>query len=54
MESTAPIIQMQLHSQIHDFEVEHVVRPACVLPVSLQNAHKPFTSIGTFKKELHA
>ena len=20
-----------IHSQIHDFEVEHVVRPACVL-----------------------
>ena len=40
-----------IHSQIHDFEVEHVVRPVCVLSVSLQSTYKPFTSIGTF--ELH-
>ena len=23
-------LEIYLHSQIHDFEVEHVVRPACV------------------------
>ena len=39
-----------LHSQlIHDFEVEHVVRPACVLSVSLQSTYKPSTSIGSFR-----
>ena len=39
----------RVHSQIHDFEVEHVVRPACGLTVSLQSTYKPFTSIGTFR-----
>ena len=27
----------RIHSQIHDFEVEDVVRPACVHSVSLQS-----------------
>ena len=38
-----------IHSQIHDFEVAHVVRSACVLPVPLQSTYKPYTSIGTFR-----
>ena len=29
------------HSQIHDLEVEHVVKPACVLLVSQQSTYKP-------------
>ena len=41
-----------VHSQIHDFEVEHVVRHACALSVSLQSTCKPFISIGTFRQEL--
>ena len=42
------IMNSELHSQIHDFEVEHVVRPACVFLVSLLSTFKPITSIGTF------
>ena len=43
-----------LHGQIHDFEVEHVVRPVCVLHMSLQSTYKPLTtSTGTFGQELH-
>ena len=42
-------IIIHVHSQFHDFEVEHVVRPALVLSVSLQSIYKTFTSIGTFK-----
>ena len=38
-----------VHSQIHVFEVEHVVKPTCVLPLSLQSTYKHFTSIGTFR-----
>ena len=29
--------QYWVHGQIHDFEVEHVVRPTCILSVSLQS-----------------
>ena len=40
--------ELYLHSQLHDIEVEHVVRPAFVLSVLLQSTYKPFTSIGNF------
>ena len=33
------VVTLVVHSQIHDFEVEHVVRPAFVLLVSLQSTY---------------
>ena len=40
----------EVHSQIQDFVVEHVVRTECVLPASLQSTYKPITSVGTLSE----
>ena len=38
-----------VRSQMHDFEVDPVTRPACVLSVSLKSTYLPFTSIRSFR-----